>query len=308
MGRARGSENNTDLAYEKPNPIKVYEISRDYGAEAAAARWFWLTPKAVQKIAQQGHEMTRGVTGERKAGPRRKTNPEQEDAIIAAATAAGKVHGIGVPFGVSDSLVRTLFRERGLEYPKTDYAVRAARGKATRRERNAAFPAQTRTLIPYIGQEGSNVVSMPISIRGHALPSVAAAKPATVTSDPSKGTWGMERKVPADGVIRADHAAGMTPSEMCRQYGVKGMDYHLKRLGLSKSRPVVTQPAPVVAPAHVEATPAPAPVAPTVAQRPAPAPLPEVEDLDLMILAARIVSAAGCDAPTAISIVRSWRS
>lgn len=152
-------------------------------------------------------------------------------------------------------------------------------------------------------------MSMPLSIRGHALPSVAA-KPATETAPSRKGTWGMERKVPSDAVIRADHAAGLTQAQMCAKYGVKGIDYHLKRLGLSKSRPAVTQPAPVVTAVPVEATPAPAPVAPPspVAQRPVSAPLPEVEDLDLMILAARIVSGAGCDASTAISIVRAWRS
>lgn len=241
---------------------------------------------------------------------------------MAAAVAAGKVAGIGVPFGVSDSLVRTLFRERGLDYPKTGYAVRCARAHATRRERNAALPAQTRTLIPYIGQEGSNVVSMPLSIRGPLPPSVAAPKPAPVPAPSRKGTWGMERKAPADSVIRADHAAGMTISQMTEKYGISSISYHLKRLGLSKNRAAGPQtlidvsPTPPAVPESlpIEATPAPAPVAPPppasqpVAQRPVPAPLPEVEDLDLMILAARIVTGAGCDASTAISIVRSWRS
>lgn len=312
MGRARGQNVIDHPGYERPDPVKVAQIVDGYGLDIACERWSWLTADSLRGIAKEGREVLRGKVGERPVHWKRQTTPEQEQAIMVAATEAGKIAGVGAAFGVSDSLVRTLFRERGLPYPKMSVEARNAKAHATRRAREPGrnwSPRVLEQIARHTQSSGSNVVSMPISIRGTLPPSVAA-KPVAPTI--RKGTWGVQRKVPPDHVIRADHASGMTQSQMCAKYGVKGIDYHLKRLGLSKSRPVVAQPAPVVAAAPVEATPAPAPVAPPspvpVAQRPVPAPLPEVEDLDLMILAARIVSGAGCDAPTAISIVRAWRS
>lgn len=101
---------------------KIAEIAGSYGFAAACERWHWASSGTISDAIIYGRGQMR-----REAGlppmrpPGRKTTPEQETAIMAAAVAKGSIIGVGQRFGYTEDFVRSLFFERGLDYPrKTD--------------------------------------------------------------------------------------------------------------------------------------------------------------------------------------------
>ena len=297
-----------ELAFVEPDYVKIYNIDLEYDFDAVKARWWWIPEGTLRHMVSWGGQMVRAQTGEVSTRKRRTITPEQEEEIIAAADAAGMVSGVGVPWGVSDHLVRTLFRERGRDFPKKTYERRAAE----QRDRREARKAESMSMPP-------------VSIRG---PRPAAANIPEKQQAPKR--WGKERKVPADEVIRADREAGMSTSDMAARYGVTGpcVYSHLKRLNLltgvqvaetsilPKASPASANPSPLSEDAPVPAahvvdsalSGAANPIEPPISTRTSSSRTADEADLDFMILAARICTGAKCSPMTAVGIVSAWRA
>lgn len=416
-----------ELAFVEPDYVKIYNIDLEYDFDAVKARWWWIPEGTLRHMVSWGGQMVRAQTGEVSTRKRRTITPEQEEEIIAAADAAGMVSGVGVPWGVSDHLVRTLFRERGRDFPKKTYERRAAE----QRDRREARKVESMSVPPVSIRENRPVAVVPqiiprrtafdtVMIADHASgmsPEVMASKyempletvishvkrlgladrkfpeariennteavasqprqmvverfvppdevirsdrlagmshremaekygvsspcvtkhltrlglvgegvtQVVIDSGPRKR--GRERKVPPDDTILAEHAAGMSPSDMAGRYGVSYVTAvaHFKRLGLYRKhrRAESAQELQVAAPQE-EILPMPRPE--PVQKKPVKAPLPDIApaestlqsvhpaktseeaDLDFMILAARICTGAKCSPMTAVGIVSAWRA
>jgi transposase len=125
-----------DVFYGLPH-VKIARLYADgYGMSALCERYHWASIGTLGDAVVYGRGILRreaGLPPQRPAD--RKTSIVTEEAIIAAAVAAGGIDGIGKRFGVSANFVMTVFWERGLDYPRKDNAVR---GKSVR----AAFEAR----------------------------------------------------------------------------------------------------------------------------------------------------------------------
>lgn len=127
--------------------VKIAKLAAaGYGLSALCERYYWASAGTVGDSVVYGRGILRreaGLPPQRPAD--RKTSVETEEAIIAAAIAAGGIEGVGKKFGVSPNFVMTVFWERGLDYPRKDNAVRGKSVRAAFEARRMArgFPAIT---------------------------------------------------------------------------------------------------------------------------------------------------------------------
>jgi DNA-directed RNA polymerase specialized sigma24 family protein len=107
--------------------VKIAQIAEGYGYQAVYERWNWASDGTLQDSIVYGRGILRRQAGLPPQRPRgRKTTPEQEEQIVGIALARRDVKGAGKAFGVSDELVRTLFFERGQDYPRKNGSQRTA--------------------------------------------------------------------------------------------------------------------------------------------------------------------------------------
>ena len=125
--------------YQRPDALKAYRLSVTHGFEGCRERWFWMSRSDLGRLIAQGRAIT---VGARSPKVRRALTPAQEEEVVAAAYELGGVSYAAQALGIDDSMVRTLLRERGLDYPRATHAradIEAARARvAEYRARRAA--------------------------------------------------------------------------------------------------------------------------------------------------------------------------
>lgn len=96
--------------YVRSSVEQVARLWDSYGWETCVERWSWLGRWALERMAADGRRVLRAKAGE--VAPRsakRKTTPEQEDAIFAMAMREG-VHRASLAHGLRSTLVYRLMR------------------------------------------------------------------------------------------------------------------------------------------------------------------------------------------------------
>lgn len=129
----------TAALHVRPDPVRVYRQSVSHGYESCRGRWWWMSKSDLGRMIAQGRAIT---VGERSAKVRRNLSPAQEEEVVAVALELGGVLYAAEATGIPESMVRTLLRERGLDYPRatrTRANIEAARARvAAYRARRAA--------------------------------------------------------------------------------------------------------------------------------------------------------------------------
>ncbi len=100
-------------SHEAPDPIRVAQITASHGADAAAARWYWVPASTLSHIAYEGRRLLNARAEVIARTRRRPTSPEQEVAIAAEVLAGGSLYRTAQRHGIPDSLVRAILQERG---------------------------------------------------------------------------------------------------------------------------------------------------------------------------------------------------
>lgn len=98
-----------------PDPRRVYALAVSHGFEACAGRWYWLGRGTVGRLISQGRALE---VGARSAKARRPLTVAQEAEVVAAALELGGVAYAAQACRIPESLVRTILRERGVDYPR----------------------------------------------------------------------------------------------------------------------------------------------------------------------------------------------
>lgn len=120
----------------RPSPVTAYRLSISHGFEACAERWSWCSRSDLGRLISQGRALTRG---ERSEKARRPLTPAQEVEVVAAVQELGGVAYASAALGLNESMIRTVCRERGIDYPRA--SARAA-GRAAAAERLAAWQSR----------------------------------------------------------------------------------------------------------------------------------------------------------------------
>lgn len=129
--------------YVRPSVETVAKLWESHGWEACTERWAWLGRWALERMAADGRRVMRARAGEAPVrNAKRKTTPEQEEAICAMAMAQG-VHRASMAHGLRSTLVYRLLRERGVtEMPRLSaeerFRLNTASMAAARAARRAA--------------------------------------------------------------------------------------------------------------------------------------------------------------------------
>lgn len=231
----RAASSTDDYAYAAPDPVAVAKLVDSHGMDAACARWHWKTSSALSGIAKEGRSILRGRSGDLVRPARRTTTPEVETRILYLARATGSASLAARGMGVSESLVRTLHVERGLEIPTLPASVHCAKAAATRRARGSGEePARSykpRTLdedrVLADWRAGKTVKEMVAAYGGSHAPIYRLLS--------SRGAIkGVAKKLPDDAVIQADVLAGMGQHAMAKKYGCTrgAVCFRIKELGL----------------------------------------------------------------------------
>ncbi|WP_375275578.1 hypothetical protein [Methylorubrum thiocyanatum] len=118
-----------------PDPRRVYALACSHGFDACCQRWSWLTRDGVSRLVNQGRALTRGTRSE---CVRRTLTLADEQRVVDAALALGGVAYAAMACGVPEGMVRTILRERGVDYPRASGRRQDA---AAARERVAAYMA-----------------------------------------------------------------------------------------------------------------------------------------------------------------------
>jgi len=127
-----------NLVYQKPDPVKVAQITASHGADAAQARWHWVPAASLHYIAAEGRRILNARAGVIIRTRKRSITVAQEDALVATVMAGGGTSQAALQYGVSEMLVRSVLQERGItEWPRVSYVERALASHTTRRARLA---------------------------------------------------------------------------------------------------------------------------------------------------------------------------
>lgn len=118
-------------AYARPDPVRVARTLAGYGIEAVLELWPSRSEDALRGLAAEGRAILRGRTSERPKA--RFLSPEQEDLLVQRTMSLKRVTLAALEAGVSEHLVRTIFREKGLRYPIKPARERSLLGHARRR-------------------------------------------------------------------------------------------------------------------------------------------------------------------------------
>lgn len=225
--------------YQKPDPVKVARLLESHGTEAAEARWHWLSYDSIHHLASVGRQRLNAQAGIIVRTSRRKTTPEQEEAVIADVFALGGVSRASKKHGLLDSLVVTFLRERGIEdYPKVLGPERSALSHATRKARLAlAAPVEA---APDVA---------PILPPVPPVPEAAPVMSMAAQNDDLRPERGV---IPIDAdVVRTDHERhGGCAQSMANEYGVSctSVNRRLREIGLIKAKPSRSDTQPEVKP------------------------------------------------------------
>jgi len=119
-----------------PDPRRVYALALSHGFEACAGRWYWLGRGTIGRLISQGRALE---VGARSAKARRPLTVAQEIEVVAAALELGGVAYAAQACRIPESLVRTILRERGVDYPRASGRRQDA---AAARVRVAAYIAR----------------------------------------------------------------------------------------------------------------------------------------------------------------------
>ena len=101
--------------HERPDPKRVYALTVSHGYEAAAERWWWCSKSDLSRLISQGRALTVGTRSER---VRRSLTPADEQRVVEAVLELGGIIYAAEACGVPESMVRTILRERGVDYPR----------------------------------------------------------------------------------------------------------------------------------------------------------------------------------------------
>ncbi|UYW28297.1 hypothetical protein OKC48_07220 [Methylorubrum extorquens] len=126
----------TASLHVRPDPVRVYRQSVSHGYESCRLRWWWMSKSDLSRMISQGRAIT---VGERSAKARRTLTVEQEAEVVAVALELGGVLYAAEALGLSESLVRTILRERGVDYPR---APGGRHGSTAARARVAEYIAR----------------------------------------------------------------------------------------------------------------------------------------------------------------------
>ncbi|WP_267358611.1 MULTISPECIES: hypothetical protein [unclassified Methylobacterium] len=121
----------------RPRPEVVAQVFDECGPAAALERWHWLSWDAIQKIGLYGRQIRRARLGVIVRSATRSTTPEQEAAAVEAAQRLGSLKGGAESVGLSEAVVRRVFRERGLPVPTMSRSEVSRRAAETRHGRAA---------------------------------------------------------------------------------------------------------------------------------------------------------------------------
>ncbi len=114
--RRDDAERALDLAlHVAPDPRRVYALAVSHGFDACVGRYYWLARGTVGRLISQGRAM---VVGARSPKARRPLDDAQEAEVVAAALELGGVAYAAQACRIPESLVRTILRERGVDYPR----------------------------------------------------------------------------------------------------------------------------------------------------------------------------------------------
>lgn len=119
-----------------PDPRRVYALACSHGFDAAAERYGWLSREGVGRLISQGRALTVGTRSER---VRRSLTPADEQRVVDAVLELGGILYASEALGVPDGMVRTILRERGVDYPRASGRRQDA---AAARARLAAYVAR----------------------------------------------------------------------------------------------------------------------------------------------------------------------
>lgn len=122
--------------HERPDPVRVYRQSVSHGFESCALRWWWVSRSDLGRMISQGRALT---VGERSAKVRRGLTLQQEEEVVAVALELGGCLYAAQALGVTEGIVRTILRERGIDYPR---APGGRKDAAAGRARLAEFKAR----------------------------------------------------------------------------------------------------------------------------------------------------------------------
>ncbi len=125
----------TLMSHHLPNPVRVlalYESDPEVGMELCRDTWpeTLPTPDAVLKAVQRGRAIAIAAKTRKSKPHHKKRSPEVEAAIVQSLATAECVADIAREYGVSDQLVLTIARERGIAWPVLSKEARSARIKA----------------------------------------------------------------------------------------------------------------------------------------------------------------------------------
>lgn len=211
-----------EYAYAAPDPVKVCKILDGYGIDGVMARWLWKSRSALEGIAKAGREILRGQTG----GPRpaRRAIPvETEERILRAARCLSSANLAAQALGVSESLVRTIHRERGVPIPTMPATERCAKSVATLRARRAGVQPEAPSR-PYTPRHVDPEAVLAAWKAGKAVKEIArelgcSIAPIYRVLSGRGAIHGVPKKLPDDSVIRANVLAGMGQHAMAKKYG-----------------------------------------------------------------------------------------
>ncbi|AWI87249.1 hypothetical protein C0214_02090 [Methylobacterium sp. DM1] len=119
-----------------PDPRKVYALACSHSFDAAAERYGWLTRESVGRLISQGRALTVGTRSER---VRRSLTPADEQRVVDAVLELEGILYAAEACGVPEGMVRTILRERGVDYPRASGRRQDA---AAARQRLAVFMAR----------------------------------------------------------------------------------------------------------------------------------------------------------------------
>lgn len=116
-----------------PDPRKVYALACSHSFDAAAERYGWLTRESVGRLISQGRALAVGTRSER---VRRSLTPADEQQVLDAVLELEGILYAAEACGIPEGMVRTILRERGVDYPRASGRRQDA---AAARQRLAAF-------------------------------------------------------------------------------------------------------------------------------------------------------------------------
>lgn len=119
-----------------PDPRRVYALACSHGFDAAAERYGWLSRDAVSRLVSQGRAQTVGTRSER---VRRSLTLADEQRVVDAVLELGGILYAAEALGLREDMVRTILRERGVDYPRASGRRQDA---AAARARLVAFMAR----------------------------------------------------------------------------------------------------------------------------------------------------------------------